>query len=121
MLMAGRKTFWKTLAIAAALPSGVALAQSVKASLSVEAGAIQVIADVTAIQARCWNLMVRPGIAFAYGEAKGVRMVEVLPGGRLRSAFDRAFSDSNKVSADQLCGPIASVYARDLPGVIERR
>jgi len=118
--MAWRK-FLSLLAITAATPNGVATAQSVKASLSVEAGAIQVIADVTAIQARCWNLMVRPGVAFAYGEAKGVRMVEVLPGGRLRSAFDRAFSDSNKVSADQLCGPIANVYARDLPGVIERR
>jgi hypothetical protein len=119
--MAWRQQCVTMLAIAAALPGGLATAQSMKASLSVEASAIQVIADVTAIQARCWNLMVRPGIAFAYGEAKGVRMIEVLPGGRLRSAFDRAFSDSNKVSADQLCGPIASVYARDLPGVIERR
>jgi hypothetical protein len=109
------------LVVAAAGADEAATAQSVKASLPIEAGAIQVIADVTAIQARCWNLLVRPGVAFAYGETKGIRMIEVLPGGRLRSAFDKAFSDSSKVDANQLCGHVASVYARDLPGVIERR
>jgi hypothetical protein len=98
-----------------------AWAENMRTNPSGEAGAIQVIADVTAIQARCWNLLVRPGVAFAYGETKGVRMIEVLPGGRLRSAFDKAFVDSNKVDVAKLCGPIASSYARDLPGVIERR
>jgi hypothetical protein len=105
----------------ATVPRESAWAENARTDPPGEADAIQVIADVTAIQARCWNLLVRPGIAFAYGETKGVRMIEVLPGGRLRSAFDKAFLDSNKVDVEELCGPIANSYARDLPGVIERR
>jgi predicted transglutaminase-like cysteine proteinase len=109
------------LALVAASPKETAMAQSLPAKLPADAGAIQVIADVTAIRARCWNLSVRPGIAFTYGETKGISMLEVLPGGRLRSAFDKALSDSQKIDSGQLCGPLASSYARDLPGVIESR
>lgn len=101
--------------------TSAASAQTTRTSTGPEPSAIQVIADVTAIQTRCWKLVVRPGIAFAYGETKGVRMIEVLPGGRLRSAFDRAFAETAKLDDELLCGAVAFGYANNLPGVIERR
>jgi hypothetical protein len=106
---------------AAQSAADAAKAQATRTSTDPNPSAIQVIADVTAIQARCWNLLVRPGVAFAYGETKGVRMIEVLPGGRLRGAFDRAFAETVKLDDESLCGAVAVGYANNLPGVIERR
>jgi hypothetical protein len=106
---------------ATSIATDSAEAQASRASTGPEPSAIQVIADVTAIQTRCWNLVVRPGVAFAYGETKGVRMIEVLPGGRLRGAFDRAFAETAKLDNELLCGAVAYGYANNLPGVIERR
>ena len=83
--------------------------------------AIEIIADVAAIQVRCWDLIVRPGIAFARGEENGVHMLEVMPGGRLRAIFERFFKATSQIDEAQLCGPIAAAYAHDLPGVIDRR
>jgi len=83
--------------------------------------AIKVIADITAIQVTCRNLDVRPGVAFQYIESKGVRTVDVLPGGRRRADFEAAFAKASMIDRSELCSSIASKYAADLPGVIGER
>ncbi|MBV9222365.1 MAG: hypothetical protein JOY94_23355, partial [Methylobacteriaceae bacterium] len=60
-------------------------------------------------------------IAFQYIESKGLRSVDVLPGGRRRAEFEAALAKATMIDRSELCSSIASKYATDLPGVIGQR
>jgi hypothetical protein len=82
---------------------------------------IQAIADIIAIQTSCRNLDVSPGYAFHYGERNGLRMVDIMPGGRRRREFDEAFAKSSLIDPSELCSSVAAKYAAQLPGTIGQR
>jgi hypothetical protein len=79
---------------------------------------VQILADVTLIDAECHDVRVMFGPAIAAGKKLGLRFSDVLPAGPLRARFEaayrRRFADT---SQEELCGEVVRHYAAELPGL----
>ena len=81
--------------------------------------AIQVLADLTAIDADCRDLAVDFGIGFRYAEQQGLPPSSVLPTGVRRSAFEAALRRTQtNYGAVIECGSLARHYSIALPGSV---
>ncbi len=81
--------------------------------------AIQVLADLTAIDADCRDLAVDFGIGFRYAEQHGLSPASILPTGARRPAFEAALrlTQSNDGAIVE-CGTLARHYSIALPGSV---
>ena len=83
------------------------------------ADAIEVLADLTLIDATCHDVTVNFGAGFRFAAGQGLAAVAVLPGGAQRPAFDRVLRERRaSFGRDELCGEIAENYAEALPGSV---
>ena len=114
-----------------ALRSAIAWAAAATASLSLcgpgaaetaqdpPLSPLQVIADMTLIDARCHNSLVNFGALFRYGEDHGIGADTILPLGARRRAFEAALASRlAAASPEDLCGAIAAEDDAAAPGII---
>ena len=84
--------------------------------------ALQVLADVVLIEARCRTLNVDYGRLFGFAESQGLDPVDVMPTGARRAAFEAVTrSRERQMGTDQLCGPLAADRAALIPGLFSPR
>ncbi len=101
------------------LGAGVALPSAAENAASPRVAPLQVMADVTLIDARCQGFVVDFGALFRYGEANGITAVAVLPLGKLRKSFEAAYARRAKTtSPEDLCTGVADLDDEAAPGVI---
>ena len=81
--------------------------------------AIQVIADLTAIDADCRDLSVNFGIGLQYAAGQGLAASAIMPAGPERSAFEMALQLARSDYGDAIeCGVLAHHYSVALPGSV---
>ena len=119
--LAAARPFARAMAAAALLLSGLGGAAAGDVEVANEESAVRALAAITAIQVRCRNLDVQPGYVFAFVESSGVRVADLLPGGRRRPDFDAAYAVVGLTSKQDLCSTVADGYAQNIPGSIGRR
>ncbi len=101
--------------------AGVALPSVAENAATQRIAPLQVMADVTLIDARCRELVVDFGALFRYGEANGITAVAVLPLGKLRKSFEAAYARrANSTSPEDLCTGVVEQDDEAAPGVIRR-
>lgn len=84
--------------------------------------AIQMLADITLIDAACRTRNANFGMAYAAVEQHGVRVIDLLPGGARRAAFMAAYVHRDQELAhDELCGSFALRYETQMPGLFTDR
>lgn len=80
---------------------------------------LQVMADVTLIDARCHDSLVNFGALFRYGEDHGIAADSILPLGSHRRAFEAAMASRlAAASPEDLCGAVAVQDEAAAPGII---
>jgi hypothetical protein len=81
--------------------------------------AIQVLADLTAIDVDCRDLAVNFGVGFQYAEQLGLAPSSVMPAGARRPAFEAALHQTqSSYGAVIECGTLARHYSIALPGSV---
>jgi hypothetical protein len=79
---------------------------------------VQILADVTLIDAECRDVRVMFGPAIAAGEKLGLRFSDILPTGPLRARFEADYRQRFAgTSHDDLCSAVVQHYAAELPGL----
>ena len=82
---------------------------------------LQVMADITLIDAHCRNVSVNFGALFRYGEDHGIESISVMPLGSRRKAFEAAMASRLASAAPaELCSEITAQDDEAAPGVIRR-
>ncbi len=83
--------------------------------------AVQLLADVTLIDAQCRGVAVFFGSAFRIAAAQGLDVADVMPGSRLRRLFEAAMARrAAATSREELCGALATDYAAAMPDLMSR-
>lgn len=81
--------------------------------------AIQVLADLTAIDVDCRDLAVNFGIGFRYASDQGLAAAAILPAGPKRPIFETALNATQvNYGAAIVCGALAHHYSVMLPGSV---
>ena len=115
----------RPFAIIGILLAGLACASSsvpAAASSASQSQAIEVLADVTLIDAQCRTLNATFGMAFSYAEAHGVHATDIMPLGTRRAEFQAAYDRRAKATPhDELCGSLAHQYDQEFPGLFTAR
>ena len=105
--------------MAAALPLAAQPAAGAAPRANTVADAVQVLADLTAIDADCHGLAVDFGIGFRYAADQGVSPATILPAGSRRPAFETALRTTLSGYGDAVvCGALAHHYSVALPGSV---
>jgi hypothetical protein len=79
---------------------------------------VQILADVTLIDAECRDVRVMFGAAIAAGEKLGLRFSDVMPTGPLRARFEADYRQRlADTTHDDLCVEVVQHYAAELPGL----
>ena len=103
------------------LGAGVALPSAAETAAIPRIAPLQVMADVTLIDARCRGIVVDFGALFRYGEANGIAAIAVLPLGKSRKSFEAAYAwRAASTSPEDLCTGVAEQDDEVAPGVIRR-
>ena len=78
---------------------------------------MQMLADAMLIDAECRSTNAMFGAVFNYGEEHGVHIADIMPLGRRRAEFERAYRRRlASMSHDELCGPLRERYQEAFPG-----
>ncbi len=79
---------------------------------------VQIVADVTLIDAECRNVRVAFGPAIGILSLAGIRLGDVLPKGSLRDRFEADYKNRfETTSHDDLCGEVVTRYGTKFPGL----
>ena len=83
---------------------------------------VQMLADVTLIDAQCRSMNASFGPVLRYAAEHGLHPVDIMPLGGRRAEFQAAYTRRlNTTSPEELCGQLARQYDQEFPGVFTAR